>query len=406
MDTSSEGDHELAPNDISFNTIPFSLNFHPTEDLLVVSDAEGRVKLFKYSLDENEVKLSLRPHQSGCRQANFSSDGKYIFTASSDCSMKVIDINTGSILYTREEAHDYSINCLVSKEFMVFTGDDEGTIKVWDMRQQNIVCEFQEHGDFISDITTIDDRHIAATSGDGGVSIYNFVRKSMDDISEKSDNELLSCLSLDNDQKLVCGSQDGSILIYDRNNLENVKKFAGHPQSVDALVKVNNNTFFSGSSDGIIRYIGLRPKKLLGVVGEHSTFPIERMAVSRDNRYLGSISHDYSLRFWNVASFYEEDESEDGDSAAANENEIENDDDEEDEIEDIENAAQVDDDSDSEMGDDDNDDDDDEEEEQEEESSSDEDIKRKKPQQNPIKAQQTERQKQKQNQKRSFFKDL
>ncbi|KAK5584813.1 hypothetical protein RB653_006430 [Dictyostelium firmibasis] len=396
MDTSSEGDHELAPNDISFNTIPFSLNFHPTEDLLVVSDAEGRVKLFKYSLDENEVKLSLRPHQSGCRQANFSSDGKYIFTASSDCSMKVIDINTGSILYTREEAHDYSINCLVSKEFMVFTGDDEGTIKVWDMRQQNIVCEFQEHGDFISDITTIDDRHIAATSGDGGVSIYNFVRKSMDDISEKSDNELLSCLSLDNDQKLVCGSQDGSILIYDRNNLENVKKFAGHPQSVDALVKVNNNTFFSGSSDGIIRYIGLRPKKLLGVVGEHSTFPIERMAISRDNRYLGSISHDYSLRFWNVASFYEEDESEDGDSAA-NENELENED--EDEIEDIENAAQIDDDSDSEMGDEN-------EEEEEEESSSDEDIKRKKPQQNPIKAQQTEKQKQKQNQKRSFFKDL
>ncbi|EGC37419.1 hypothetical protein DICPUDRAFT_149992 [Dictyostelium purpureum] len=395
MDTSSNysEDQDLAPNDITFGTIPFSLNFHPTEDLLVVSDAEGRVKLYHYNLEENEIKFSLRPHKSGCRQANFSSDGKYIFTASSDCSMKVIDINTGSILYTREEAHD--------KDFMVFTGDDEGTIKVWDMRQQNIVCEFQEHGDFISDITTIGDKHIVASSGDGGVSIYNFVRKSMDDISEKSDNELLSVISLCDDEKLVCGSQDGTILIYDRNNLESQKKFIGHPQSVDSMVKVNNNSFFSGSSDGIIRYVGLQPKKLLGVVGEHSTFPIERMAISRDNRYLGSISHDFSLKFWNVSSFYEEDDGEQEDGENAGETNVFYSEDEDEEIEggDQDDDAMAEDDSDS-------DDDDD---ESEDEESSDEDIKRKnkkQPSNNPFKAQQQERQKQKEKEKRSFFSDL
>ncbi|KAM9959757.1 hypothetical protein ACTFIR_000853 [Dictyostelium discoideum] len=51
-------------------------------------------------------------------------------------------------------------------------------------------------------------------------------------------------------------------------NKKKCQKFAGHPQSVDALVKVNN-TFFSGSSDGIILFIGLRPKKLLGVVEDY-----------------------------------------------------------------------------------------------------------------------------------------
>eukprot|EP01132_Coremiostelium_polycephalum_P000885 gene885-1108_t len=312
MDNSSQEDlSELAPEDITFDVNTFSLKFHPKEDLLVVSDAEGKVQLFKYSLDGNETKLSIRPHKKGCRQATFSSDGNYIFTGSSDCSLKVIDVNTGSILYTRENAHDDAINSLVSKDVMVYTGDDEGTIKVWDMRQQNIVCEFQEHADFISDMITIGEKHIVATSGDGGLSIYNYVRRSMDDISEKSDNELLSVVSMSNDQKLVCGSQDGTIFIYDRNNLEKPKRFVGHPQSVDTLVKVSNSTFLSGSSDGMIRYVGLQPRKLLGVIGEHSTFPIERMSIARDNRYIASISHDLSLKFWNVLHLFEDEDEDD-----------------------------------------------------------------------------------------------
>eukprot|EP01133_Synstelium_polycarpum_P008174 gene8174-9609_t len=308
---------ELAPSDITFDTNLFSLNFHPTDDLVVVSDAEGAVKLYRYGLEQNECLLALRPHKSGCRQACFSTDGKYIFTASSDCSIKVIDVNTGATLYTREEAHDDPINSLVSKQFMVFTGDDEGTVKVWDMRQQSLVCEFQEHADYISDIVSLDDNHIVATSGDGGLSIYNFVRRSLDDISAKSDNELLSVVALDHGDTLVCGTQDGTIKIFDRHNLEAPKKFVGHPASVDTLVKVGSTTFLSGSSDGIIRYVGTQPRKLLGVIGEHSTFPVERIAVSRDNRYLGSISHDLSLKFWNVVNLYEDD-SDDEDNEAMN----------------------------------------------------------------------------------------
>ncbi|GAM26735.1 hypothetical protein SAMD00019534_099100, partial [Acytostelium subglobosum LB1] len=369
-----------APNDISFETNLFSVNFHPTEDLVVVSDAEGRVKLYRYGLEQNENLLSLRPHTSGCREACFSTDGKYIFTASSDRSLKVIDVHTGATMYTREEAHDDPINSLISKEFMVFTGDDEGRVKVWDMRQQSIVCEFQEHADYISDIITMDDRHVVATSGDGGLSIYNFVRRSLDDISEKSDNELLSVVALEKDSTLVCGTQDGTILIYDSQNLEKPKKFVGHPQSVDSLVKVSENTFLSGSSDGIIRYVGTKPRKLLGVIGEHSNFPVERIAITRDNKYLGSISHDLSLKFWNVVNLYEDVDDSDAEEQA-----------EEEEMEDsdeIDGEEQVDeelsDDSDDMMDDSDDDinnnnnNNDDDSDDDDDDTSSDEDIKKKK----------------------------
>ncbi|KYQ94247.1 WD40 repeat-containing protein [Tieghemostelium lacteum] len=403
MDTTEE----LAPNDIGFDVYPFSVNFHPLEDLVVTSDASGRVKLYKYSVDNNELKLNLKPHQKSCRQASFSSDGKYIFTASADCSIKVIDVNTGSILYTREEAHDDPINSLISKDFMVFTGDDEGTIKVWDMRQQNIVCEFQEHGDYISDIITLDDKHFVSTSGDGGLSIYNFVRHSMEDISEKSDNELLSVIAMDNEKKLVCGSQEGQIYIFDRNNLEKPQKFVGHPESVDSLVKINEQTLFTGSEDGMIRYVGIKPKKLLGVVGEHSNFPLETMAVSRDKRYLGSISHDLTLKFWNVMSFYEEEE-EQGEEEEEMQEQEEEEEEEEEEIEFDSDSSELEEeeseDEDDSMDDSDDDDDDDDSDEDSKKQSRNK-KKNKKPT-NEFLKQKNEKRKQQQQNKKNFYSGL
>jgi len=47
---------------------------------------------------------------------------------------------------------------------------------------------------------------------------------------------------------------------------------------------------------------------MLGVVGEHSDLPIECMALSHDNRFLTTASHDYTIKFWNVAYLFEEDD--------------------------------------------------------------------------------------------------
>lgn len=73
-------------------------------------------------------------------------------------------------------------------------------------------------------------------------------------------------------------------------------RILGHPQSIDALVAIDENTVCTGSSDGLIRcvvsrelkqltqcrVVSVHPNKLLGVVGEHEDFPVERLALSGD----------------------------------------------------------------------------------------------------------------------------
>jgi hypothetical protein len=56
--------------------------------------------------------------------------------------------------------------------------------------------------------------------------------------------------------------------------------WTGHPSSVDALLAFDEDTLLTGCQDGLIRIIGVLPNKMLGVVGEHGDYPVERLALS------------------------------------------------------------------------------------------------------------------------------
>ena len=52
-----------------------------------------------------------------------------------------------------------------------------------------------------------------------------------------------------------------------------------HPQSVDCILKLDESTVITGSCDGVIRVVGVQPNKLIGVLGNHQGFPVEKMKV-------------------------------------------------------------------------------------------------------------------------------
>lgn len=85
---------------------------------------------------------------------------------------------------------------------------------------------------------------------------------------------------------------------------------AGHPSSVDALVKYDADTVITGSSDGIIRIINVLPNRMLGVLGGSEDLPIERLALSHNRATLASVSHESCLRLWDVSQLADDSEEE------------------------------------------------------------------------------------------------
>ena len=49
---------------------------------------------------------------------------------------------------------------------------------------------------------------------------------------------------------------------------------------MDALLAFDEDTLLTGCQDGLIRIIGVLPNQMLGVVGEHGDYPVERLALS------------------------------------------------------------------------------------------------------------------------------
>ena len=115
--------------------------------------------------------------------------------------------------------------------------------------------KIQECEDFISDMA-IDSRNrvLLATSGDGTLSEYDIRHHKHKLTSENHDVELLSLGIVKEGRKVVCGSGDGVLSIFNWNQFGDIcDRFPGHPLSIDCLLPVTKDIIVTGSMDGKLR---------------------------------------------------------------------------------------------------------------------------------------------------------
>jgi WD40 repeat protein len=302
--------------EIDIGTQPFDLAFHPSANLVAVATITGYVHLYKYGDPGGEVAQLWRAqaHSESCRAVRFAQGGEYMLSASPDKSILATNVETGQAVARLADAHAAAINRLVNcGDTTVASGDDEGTIKVWDTRQNKCCNSFDAHEDFIADMEFLPgSNQLLGASGDGTLSICNLRRNRIDSKTQFAEDELLSVVVCKHGQKVICGSQDGVLLLYSWGAMADCSdRFLGHPNSVDAMLKVDEDTLLTGSSDGIIRIVSILPNKMIGVIGEHADFPVERLGFSHDRNTLGSASHDNSVKLWDVRYLHEDEEVED-----------------------------------------------------------------------------------------------
>lgn len=176
------------------------------------------------------------------------------------------------------------------------------------MRTCKAVGEYNVHNDFIADMNYSKSSLLVA-GGDGLLSIHD-IRKSTEKIivSEELDDELLSMTVVNEGEKVIAGSQSGALYMWNWNAWDSVKKWIGHPSSVDSICNLNENAICTGASDGLLRFISIAPQKFEGILGDHGEdFPIECVKLNHYGNYLGSCGHDLQLRFWNIQFLFEHD---------------------------------------------------------------------------------------------------
>ncbi|KIM27924.1 hypothetical protein M408DRAFT_329837 [Serendipita vermifera MAFF 305830] len=355
--------------DTTLKTQALDLAFHPLADILFVGLLDGQIRCYSYdSSGDTTLKWKTRPSKKSCRALDVRHDGSHLWGGNKSGSIHTIDTETGSIVGERLHAHETAISRIItlgSNMNMFASGDDNGVIKIWDSRSPasdaSAIRTLSHHTDYISDFAWLSGkRHLVATSGDGTLSVIDVRSNKTKPFaqSEDQEDELLSVVPIKGGAKLVIGTQLGPLSIFDRAKgyADCVDRFLGHPSSVETMVslsssQITQDVIATGSSDGLIRVVQIHPSKFLGVIAAHGTtstdqegedsgkpgqsntegFPIERMKLDRNGKWLASISHDEILKLTDVegaleGSDEEEEEYVDADGLVSDQS---NDDDEE-----------------------------------------------------------------------------
>ncbi|KAI8329773.1 WD40-repeat-containing domain protein [Choanephora cucurbitarum] len=218
---------EKKPTSIALDSNVFHLDVHPSQNLVVTGMINGRMQCYRYGLEGNEQVWNSKTFKKSCRGVAFSQDGSSIYGISRDKSIRVLDTETANVLTLKEEAHESPINALLMMDdHLMATGDDQGVIK----------------------------RTLIAVGGDGYLSTWDIRKTDVAAMSDQMEDELLSISLVKHGKKAVVGTQDGVLSLWTWGDWGDYNdRIIGHPNSIDAICKLDEDTVCTGSSDGIIR---------------------------------------------------------------------------------------------------------------------------------------------------------
>ena len=299
----SPDDDDDAPRDLDVGAQPFCVAFHPRESsTAAVGLVTGTLKV--YDVETGTERAGMGAANLGsCRVLSWAGDR--LLTGYESGEVRLWDMTrTAASIHSRVSGAACSA---VANEGLFFVGDDDGGITMIDPRQAATVRRRRHHEDFVADLTTHDNCILAAGS-DGRLSVSDPRRNlAAVGVSDPQDDELLSLRVIRGGRKVVCGTQTGALVIWSWDRWQDsTDRALGHPESVDAILKIHDDVLLTGSSDGMLRVVRVLPGlDLLGILGDHDGFPVERLAANANLSLVASLSHDNLVRFWDANELHQ-----------------------------------------------------------------------------------------------------
>ncbi|CAK9804748.1 WD repeat-containing protein 55 homolog [Anthophora plagiata] len=282
--------------------------FHPNRDMIAIANIVGDIHLYKYSNTDTELISTLELHLKACRDVEFNESGTTLFSTAKDLCVMLTDMETEKLIRFYENAHEEPIYTMtVIGENMFASGDDDGVVKVWDLRQKGSIpaFSFKKMEDYVSAIiTNTEAKYLVCASGDGSLTTFNMPGKKLHVQSEEYAEEL-TCLGLfKSETKVLVGTSKGKMYLYNwgefglhSDEFPNVTK-----KAINCMIPITENVAITGGEDGILRATSLFPHQHLGIVGQHQ-LSIETLDVNGNGTLIASSSHDNDIKFWNVEYF-------------------------------------------------------------------------------------------------------
>eukprot|EP00468_Gymnochlora_sp_CCMP2014_P002697 CAMPEP_0167746896 /NCGR_PEP_ID=MMETSP0110_2-20121227/3970_1 /TAXON_ID=629695 /ORGANISM="Gymnochlora sp., Strain CCMP2014" /LENGTH=316 /DNA_ID=CAMNT_0007631717 /DNA_START=54 /DNA_END=1004 /DNA_ORIENTATION=+ len=199
-------------------------------------------------------KLHTFSHNHIVRAAAFSYDDSKILTAGFEGKIRQYDI--AKIGSEPLEYHDkgakieYLLTSSLDQQLLA-SSDNSSGVKIWDSRTMTVVRNLETDGVVTDMCASLDGSLICATAGGNA---YFWDAKTFDIVNTIKTNRKLMSVAVDSERnRMVLGSEELWVRLYDFKSGKEVGCNKGHHGPVGSLAFAPSGAFASGSVDGTIR---------------------------------------------------------------------------------------------------------------------------------------------------------
>lgn len=166
-------------------------------------------------------------------------------SCSEDKRLSFLDGN-GKVAHIIKKAHPVPINrCKFLRDEIIVSGDDDGMIKVWDLRTVSPVFTAEEQSDAITGFAfdeRVSEFELYSSCLNGTVAVFD-IRQPSDSnhkllcMSDSIDEEIHGIEIVKDGKYVVCSTGEGCVMVYKREQMQHhLERIQGQPGSVDAIV--------------------------------------------------------------------------------------------------------------------------------------------------------------------------
>ncbi|CCF49190.1 hypothetical protein NDA14_006371 [Ustilago hordei] len=215
---------------------PSSLSFSPSGQLLATASSDSTLTLWSLSTGSHLHTFSPRPTQisgcgSGINAISWSSDSTYIATASDDHTIKVFSIVTHRLVRTFSE-HTSFVLCLAfnAQSTLLVSGSFDETVRLWNVGRNKCHRTIAAHSEAVSGVHfNRDGTMIVSCSYDGLIRLWDTTTgQCLKTLVHKDQSAIGGVEFTPSGGQLLSSSLDSTVRMWDIFNSKIVKTYTGH----------------------------------------------------------------------------------------------------------------------------------------------------------------------------------